>query len=159
MSERSTEPRPAGRRKSRFVRLAGHLDARLDAVKGRLAARFDGDDPLQILAYRGYGTRERFLLDGRVLEDEHVGTASEQDSMWVNLANTWKRLESDEVPGARVRARHGPWTGELVADREGYFQLDFQPAEPPPADRSWHEIELELLHPLSPGGRPGGRPE
>lgn len=150
MSDRAT----TGGFKGHFVRLVGRLDEGADAVKERLAARFDSDDPFQILPYRGYGTRRRLMLQGRVLEDEPIGAASQQDSMWVNLANTWKRLESDEVPGARIRASHDGWTGEVVADHEGYFRLDFEPPEPPPEDRLWREVELELLHPPSPGGGP-----
>jgi phosphatidate phosphatase APP1 len=145
--------------KSRFIRLADQLDRGFDAVKGRLAARFDRDDPLQILPYRGYGTRQRLFAFGRVLQDEPIGAAGEQDSPWLNLANTWKRLESDEVPFARLRARFRGWEGEVVADEEGYFRLDLDLAALalPGVDEvegdSWHEIEFELLHPISPEGR------
>ena len=53
------------------------------------------------MPYLGYGTRERLLVCGRVLEDEGFTPAADADSRWRNLVRFWKRLESDEV---RMRA-------------------------------------------------------
>jgi phosphatidate phosphatase APP1 len=145
--------------KRAFLRAALPVERGLDAVKNRLGERFDRDDPLQILPYRGYGTPERLYLSGRVLEDEPVGVAGENDSLWKNMANTWKRFESDEVPFARVRVRipGWGWEREVTADDEGYFHAA---AEAPAAagetgSRTWHPVELELIHPEQPA--PGVR--
>ncbi len=140
--------------KSHFVRLADRLDRGVDAVKYRLADRFDRDDPLQILPYRGYGTRGRLSVFGRVLEDEPIAEASADDSLWKNLANTWKRIESDEVPFAHLRARFRGWEGDLTADEEGYFRLDLDLPEPLPELGGWQEVEIELVAPQDPAGRP-----
>jgi phosphatidate phosphatase APP1 len=140
--------------KGHFVRIADHVERGVDAVKYRLSDRFDRDDPLQVLPYRGYGTRERLFLAGRVLEDEPIAVSKADDSLWKNLANTWKRIESDEVPFARLRARFRGWEAELTADEEGYVRHVIDLAEPLPAEGGWHEVELELLHPRDPAGRP-----
>ncbi len=98
------EDRDTRRWKSALLTVAAPVEQRIDRVKRRLAARFDRDDPVQILPYRGFGTSQRLMLTGRVLQDEPVGTAGERDSIWKNLGNTWKRFESDELPlrqGAR----------------------------------------------------------
>jgi phosphatidate phosphatase APP1 len=127
--------------------LADRVERGFDRVKGRLAAAFDRDDPLQILPYRGYGTPERLTLTGRVLQDEPIGATRREASIWRNLGDTWKRLESDEVPGVPVRARCGSWRGEAVTDEEGYFRFEIPAAAvDPPLDRSllWHEVELEM---------------
>lgn len=76
-----------------------------------------------VLPYRSYGTRERFLVMGRVLENKLAAVAGIDDSIWQNLLNTYRRLESDEVPGALVRAQFGEVTAEAVSDEEGYFRL------------------------------------
>jgi len=76
---------------------------------------------------------------GRVLEDEGFRPAADADSRWRNLIRFWKRLESDEVPGARVRARGT----EAVTDREGYFHLELEGS----FRAGWNEVGLELLHP------------
>ena len=130
------------------------MERGFDTVKGRLGARFN-DDPIQILPYRGFGTPERFLIQGRVLQDEPVGAAGENDTIWQNLGNTWKRFESDEVPNARLRVRGPGWEQELVTDEEGYYKAHIEPSTPLDPGSLWHEVELELVHP-SPGVRATG---
>ncbi|HET9226205.1 MAG TPA: phosphatase domain-containing protein [Thermoanaerobaculia bacterium] len=132
--------------KRAFLRAAVPVERGVDALKGRIASRFDRDDPLQILPYRGFGTPQKFLIQGRVLQDEPVGAAGENDTIWKNLGNTWKRFESDEVPHARLLVRGPGWERELAADEEGYFQEHIEPAVPLDPGR-WHEVEFDLLHP------------
>jgi phosphatidate phosphatase APP1 len=141
--------------KRAILRAAVPVERGVDAVKGRLEARFDRDDPLQIVPYRGFGTPRRFLIQGRVLQDEPVGAAGENDTIWKNLGNAWKRFESDEVPHARLRARGPGWERELVADDEGYFQEHVEPPAPLPPGQ-WHDVELELVHPQAGGVRATG---
>jgi phosphatidate phosphatase APP1 len=74
-----------------------------------------------------------------VLEDEGFRPSADADKRWRNLIRFWKRLESDEVPGARLRAGKV----EAVTDREGYFRLELEGSFRP----GWNEIPLELLHP------------
>ena len=99
-------------------------------------------DPVIILPYLGYGTTEKLTLCGRVLEDEGFHPASDSDRRWRNLVAFLKRLESDEVPGARLRARFGGQSVETLTDREGYFSVELAGPGIPPG---WHEIELELV--------------
>ena len=37
-----------------------------------------------------------------------------------------KRLESDEIPGARLRATFGGSSVETISDSEGYFSVEFR---------------------------------
>ena len=62
--------------------------------------------PLIILPYDGFGTGHELSLCGRVLEDEGFRPARDADRAWRNLIAMYKRFESDEVPGARARARY-----------------------------------------------------
>jgi phosphatidate phosphatase APP1 len=110
-------------------------------------------DPLQIHLYRSYGTRDRVLVAGRVLEDEGVAAASVSDSHWRNLVGILKRLESDEVAGARVLVSIGGAQRELIANREGHFADWIDLPQPLPVARQWHELTCELLHPPSPDGK------
>lgn len=136
--------------KRAVLSLANPAERGFDAIKRRLAARFDRDDPVHIMAYRGYGTAGKLTLSGRVLQDEPVGTAGEHDSLWKNLGNTWKRFETDELPHARLRATFGAWSGETVANDEGYFRFEIEPAVPPDPAAVWHPVELELVDPALP---------
>lgn len=136
--------------KRAVLAMAGPAERGFDAIKRRLAARFDRDDPIHIMAYRGFGTPRKLTITGRVLQDEPVGAAGERDSIWKNFGNTWKRFETDEIPGARLRATFGGWTGEAVADDEGYFRFEIEPTEPLDPSAVWHSVDLELLDPPHP---------
>ena len=95
------------------------------------------------MPYLGYGTAKKLTVCGRVLEDEGFRAATDRDTRWRNLIHFWKRLESDEVPGARLRARFLGREVEGVTDREGYFKLEISPhgrLGPGP----WQEVGLEL---------------
>lgn len=95
------------------------------------------------MPYLGYGTRERLLVCGRVLEDEGFTPGMDADGRWRNLVRFWKRLESDEVPLARLRARFFGRESEGITDREGYFRLFIAPRGRL-GPGVWQEVELEL---------------
>lgn len=102
-------------------------------------------DPILILPYLGYGTRSRLTVCGRVLEDEGFHPAADADTRWRNLVRFYKRLESDEVPGARLVARFGGSEVETLTDGEGYFRVELAV---PSGGSGWKEVDLQLLHPL-----------
>jgi phosphatidate phosphatase APP1 len=102
--------------------------------------------PLLVLPYLGYGSQERLALCGRVLRDHGIAPADDARTAWRNLLDFYRRLESDEVPGARLLARFQDQASEVVTNREGYFSVEFSPAHPLGAG-SWQEIGLELLEP------------
>jgi phosphatidate phosphatase APP1 len=104
-----------------------------------------GGDPLTLQAYAGFGTRQHLWVRGRVLDDEGLRPAAPGSSAWRNLRDAWRRFETDERPGVRVRAVFQGHAREALTDREGFFDIELEPAEPPPADRSWHEVELAAL--------------
>ena len=108
--------------------------------RARAALRFRRD-PVIILPYLGYGTARRLSVRGRVLEDEGFSNVTDADSRWRNLVHFWKRLESDEVPGARVRARFRGATAEAVTDGEGYFRLEIAVRLSKPG---WQPVQLQL---------------
>lgn len=110
-----------------------------------------GADPYEIVAYRGYASDTRALIHGRVLESPNVSAAGESDSLWRNLVNTLKRVESDPVPGARVLVVADGYERELVADDEGFFRewIDLPPL--PPTELPWREVDLRLVAPLRRG--------
>ncbi|HEX6291167.1 MAG TPA: phosphatase domain-containing protein [Herpetosiphonaceae bacterium] len=127
--------------------IAHNADEYFDELRHRLSQRFGGDDPITIVPYYGHGTADQFFLGGRVLEQPGVSAATDNDSLWDNLVNTYRRFESDEIPGARIMARFQGVEQEVVADSEGFFQVQLRPAQPLPADRLRHEVALEVREP------------
>lgn len=94
--------------------------------------------PRQIAAYQGFADREKVYLNGRVLASDPFGGPLDDDGWWDNLVNTWKRWESDEVPGATVTIRFGDQEQTVVTDEEGYYEAEF------PAPAEVHETLLWL---------------
>lgn len=133
--------------------LAGLTRALRSRVRGgarRIARRLGGDDPYQIVIYRGHGGSGRVFVHGRVLENEGITPAADADSTWRNIVNTFKRLESDPLPFARVRVRLAGDERELVADDEGFF-AGWLETRAVLGDRLWHPLDADLVAPAISG--------
>ena len=135
------------------------IDAAVRAVAGVEAAvdrvRYGGDPgnarPARVVAYDGYGTARAVTIYARVLRNPPLGPATAEATLWQNLVATYRRFETDEVPGARVRIRVGSAQREVVAGIEGHVLARLALDAPLPAGEHWHPVELTLLHPVSPG--------
>lgn len=95
-----------------------------------------------ILPYLGYGTPQKLALCGRVLQDEGFRPTSDAERRWRNAVACFKRMESDEVPGARLQASFRNKTTQAVSDRQGYFSIEVKTSGAKPG---WHEVQLQLL--------------
>ena len=135
--------------KDRLGRFATDLRDDLERVGSKLGIG-DGNDPYEIVGYRGYGSNRRVLVHGRALESENIARSTDTDSKWKNLVNTYKRIESDPLSHARILARIGTVEQEIEADDEGFFRAWVDLPEPLPSDLAWHPVELKLLSPLRP---------
>ena len=107
-------------------------------------------DPHMIVGYRSFGTTTRVLVRGRALEDEGLAEPGESDSAWRNFINSYRRMESDPLPRARVRATLGDSSIEIEADDEGFFH-GWLELRTPLTKEGWLPVELELLSPLRAG--------
>lgn len=128
------------------------VDTLSDSLRSRITKLTGLADPLTIIPYLGYGTAGKLLLSGRVVEDEGFTPSGTADSTWQNLISMYNRFETDEVPGARIRAVFQGVETEVIADQEGYFNLEIHPLRPLNS-RPWQEVELELLEPRSRDGQ------
>ncbi len=130
---------------------AGRADALSDRARARLARIRRARRPLVIEPYAGYGSAGGVTVGGRVLVDEGWVAPRAGDSAWRNFAELAKRLESDEVPGARVRLSWQGQSTEVLTDEEGHFRGSLMPAQPQLLSASSH-VELELVDPPPPAG-------
>lgn len=121
-----------------------NFEERYDDAKFRLRQRL-GIGEICLVPYLGHGTATTFYLKGRVLRDKNISSAMEDDSIWLNLLNMYKRYNSDEIPGAIVRARFGDLVEEVTADSEGFFSFELHPSSLPQLDDIWYDVELELV--------------
>ena len=132
--------------KELFGKGAAAIEDSWDTLRFNLAKKLRLNDPVQIIPYRTYGTARRIYIKGRVLEDKGIATAGDKDTVLNNLLNMYKRFESDEVPGAILKARIADEEHEVTTDKEGYFVLDLNPVNPIINEQLWHPIPLELTH-------------
>ncbi|HJQ10833.1 MAG TPA: phosphatase domain-containing protein [Gemmatimonadaceae bacterium] len=107
-----------------------------------------GRDPIQILAYYGYGNASRAHVHGRVLEVRNVSTSTDSDSVFRNLLNTYRRAEADPIPSARVQVEYAGAKVSMTADDEGFFSGWIDLGEPLSGDGEWHDYKACLLAPL-----------
>lgn len=135
-----------------MVAAARVAEERFDRFRFGIKERFGLLDPFEVLPYRGHGTPRELFLRGRVLEEAGITTSGRDDTVWRNVRNMARRFASDEVAGARVRATFGGLSDEVVADDEGFFDVRLDLSDPLFDPTRWHPVELELLHPPSPGG-------
>lgn len=137
-----------------IAKLAAVVEDGVDSMRYGLRPRFGGAEGVRIAPYRSFGTAETLYVRGRVLRNPPLPPAAVDDSVWENAIATYKRLESDEVPGARIRATLGSLVQETAADQEGYFECVLRPREPIALVEPWHEVKLELVHPAPPPDHP-----
>ena len=123
----------------------GEIGKNLAGVAARVAHVALGSEPFEILLYRGYGNAARAHVYGRVIEKRNLGESSERDSVWKNLYNTYRRVDSDALPFARVKLRFGETTTEMTADNEGFFGGWIESATTVASTDEWQEYSAELM--------------
>jgi phosphatidate phosphatase APP1 len=112
----------------------------------RLTARAGWLRPLQLDAYRSYGTATKFYIKGRLLADRGIVAPTATDSRWRNFRSMVRRFNSREVPNADLVAEMPDGTKHLVTtDDEGYFTLIIEPqALPEPVAYLWYPIPVSV---------------
>ena len=129
-----------------FSKLAERLDTSVDKLVYDFRTRHQLFSPLQILTYRSYGTSNRIHVRGRVLADKGISKADASHSVFDNILNMYRRLETDEVPGARLLLRFQDAEYHLTTDEEGHFMHDLEPSVALSDEALYHEATVELLH-------------
>lgn len=84
--------------------------------------------PLQVLAYRGYGSADKLSFTGRVLRDDGLHACDEDWPLWKNGLNMVRRFSHDEVSGARLRLTFQGQTHEVETDRGAFFAIRCGPS-------------------------------
>jgi phosphatidate phosphatase APP1 len=125
-------------------RLARSVERRVDTAKARLGSA----GARQVIPYRGFGKPTEVFVSGRVLANPPAGRLDADAAWWHNLTAMFRHLESDEVPGARLRIRMSQTERHAVTDEEGYYRAWLTPAQPLPPTGMWHVVDIEVLEPL-----------
>lgn len=124
--------------------LATNIEDHFDQLKYRLERRLHRE-PIMIMPYLGHGSSTKFHMVGRVLEDKGIISAKDNDTVWDNLVNIYRRLSSDEVAHAHVRVRFGDSETVVGADEEGFFEVFVELGKLYRADQVTYDVQLELV--------------
>ena len=143
--------------RDRLVGIARQVGGELDRATRDLAGELDRatrelgigmPTHYQIIPYRGYAGGTRVLVHGRAQKAKDIPPAQATDPVWRNLLSTYKRIDADPIPHARVRVTVGGVIKELEADDEGFFRAWIDLPAPLPANDPWQPVEMRLLSPL-----------
>jgi phosphatidate phosphatase APP1 len=137
-----------------LMRALARIELWFDKLTWGLRRRFGRLGPLQIVTYRSYGTRERLVVRGRVLEASVLERSLPDDSRLRSVRRMLRRFNSDEVPDVSVRASLGESTSLGVTDDEGYFDLPLAPSTATGETQTWHSAEVEVTACPVPGLKP-----
>ena len=128
---------------------ADFLTASREALRllARPVRRAAGRGGVVLQPYRGYGSREEVFLIGRVFRQPARNPGPSGGTVAGDAVDLGRRLLRRGVAGADLVARFCGAERRITTDRDGYFRVGLRPAHPPPADRLWHAMDLELLGP------------
>jgi phosphatidate phosphatase APP1 len=134
-------------------KLAHTVGRNLRGAKRSMDRRIGKTEHPHIMPYRGYGNDARVVVMGRALRDPGLREVTDKDTLWKNLIESYKRIETDELPGARIRVTYQALSQEIVADIDGFFRATIELGTPPTPDSGyWHNVNLELTDPLPSSG-------
>jgi phosphatidate phosphatase APP1 len=128
-----------------FYRLGNSSETYFDSLKLKLRQRLGLHLDIKIVPYRTYANSEELYIRGRVLLNKHI-EMSDRDTFWKNIRNTYKRLNSVEIAGARLKVSFSKTQHEFVSDEDGYFELPIRLNNPLPSEELWHHPLIELIH-------------
>ena len=129
-------------------KLAHTVGKNLRGAKRSFDRRIGKTEHPHIVPYRGYGNDARVMVMGRALRDPGLREVTDKDTLLKNLIESYKRIETDELPGARIRVTYQALMQEIVADKDGFFRATIELGTPPAPDTGyWHEVKLELIDP------------
>lgn len=133
-----------------MTRTASTVDDLIDTRWQYLKTRFGWDGVPKIQPYIGYSNRAKVWLHGRVLTNPPVELSehSTRERWWDNVAKTYQRFASDEVPGCSIRVELGASTRSTTTDREGYFEIEGEPVCFETPSTYWSTGTLQIVdHP------------
>ncbi|OAV43204.1 App1 family protein [Lewinella sp. 4G2] len=105
------------------------------------------DKPVTVANYIGFGREDYLFITGRVLRDRGI-RRDERDKLWDNISNNFRRFNSREIPGAKVKITWGDYTFERTTNDEGYFHVEHHCPEDKTVrsdDGLWQEAEITVV--------------
>ena len=128
-------------------KLALKTESSFDSLKIRLYERMGSDREALIIPYNSFGTGSHIYIKGRVLRNKNIAVRDD-DSLWENLMNSYKRMGSSEIPYAQVQIQYGNQSWELTCDDEGYYEGELKLDQTNLQHPEKAPIAITLLNPI-----------
>ena len=122
--------------------LANDVDEFFDRLRYRLEKNLDRSNPVRLMPLAAFTYPGGLYIKGRVLHQRHPITSADNDSLWDDLLDFYRRMNSNEIPNARLRIHAGAEVRSVQSDEEGYFELSLALSTIQPQLKS---VQLELL--------------
>jgi phosphatidate phosphatase APP1 len=129
--------------KKNILHFFNGADDFIDQIQYKFRKRFHLYQRLYITTYNSYGTKESLNIKGHVLKNNKIQPAEEDDSVFVNILNNYKRFYGEGVAGALVWISFQDSSHTVLSDEKGYFETNIVPSSALPV-QLWHEVSLEL---------------
>ncbi len=131
-----------------FKNFFNKSEDQFDKIKFKVKDKLGLFDPVIIYPYLGYGTTQKAVILGRILEKKEIihGVKEKEESIWTNLLKIWNRYESDEIPKVEITGRLYGHIARGMSDEEGYFKLEFSNLSAEQLSNGWHDVVLEILN-------------
>ncbi|MDF2438222.1 MAG: hypothetical protein K0Q95_2598 [Bacteroidota bacterium] len=127
-----------------FYKLGNSSENYFDSLKLKLRQRLGLEMSIQIVPYMTYANSNELYVRGRVLLNKNI-EISDRDNLWKNLHNTYKRISSLEIAGAKLKVKFSGTEHFFITDEDGYFELAVPLQYPLPAEELWHHPLIELI--------------
>lgn len=96
-------------------------------------------DTHQVVIYDGFGSGERFTIEGRVIEEKTRSQAKADDSWFSNLWRNFNFMRNSEKENVALTITVAGNQMAATSNEEGYIRIDAKPTQPLPA--GWHIVK------------------
>jgi phosphatidate phosphatase APP1 len=107
--------------------ITDNVDDHFDRLLSHLHRSVDDNEDIHVSPYMGYGTPQNVFLRGRAFRHYSVTDPTENDTVWLNLLNIYRRFNSHEFPNAPIEIMLNGVTHEVNTNDEGHFRTEVVP--------------------------------
>ncbi|MGM0983643.1 MAG: App1 family protein [Pseudomonadota bacterium] len=126
------------------IRHATSFIQRLVHILAKPMKRDHGHGGIVVNPYRGYGSRDRVFLMGRVFRQVGLSRAIPRRGMLRDLADVVRRIARRGQADATVEVRLGEDITTVTTDRDGYFHAHLPLTGELPEAGGWQHTELHV---------------
>lgn len=131
--------------KKALYNAGNEIEINLDLLKLKFRENLGWNLPVQICPYITYGVSDNIYLRGRVMNNRTI-LPSENDTLFDNLVNSYKRFASEEIASAQMKVKCGDTEFYFESDEDGYFEFPLLLKTSLPTQQLWHQPLIELLN-------------